>query len=186
MRLKWIIVSQSVVLFGTGLVFPFYIIFLREAGGNFTDFGIAYGLFTLSAALVHRWIGKVSDKKGRKVFLLINAWGTSVLFLLFPMVNAIWQVFSLQIILGVIGAMQKTSEKALLADMTDIRQRGKQIGEYHFWVSIFSGFAVIVSGFLIDLFTVDFIFYLGSIILFVSGWMVMRIDDQPSVETMYE
>ena len=177
MNLKWVIISQSWILFGSGLVFPFYIVFLRETGANFSEFGLAYGLFTLSAALVHRWIGKVSDQLGRKIFLLISAWGTAVIFLLFPIVTSIWEVYVLQIILGVFGAMQKTSEKALIADFTEGRDRGKKIGSYHFWVSIFAGLAVIAGGFLIDLFTVDVIFYMGSLILFISGWLVMKIKE---------
>ncbi|MFD2044632.1 hypothetical protein ACFSTA_08250 [Ornithinibacillus salinisoli] len=56
MILKWVVRSQSMLLFGTGLVFPFYILFLSEVGASFSEFGLAYGLFTISAALVHRLI----------------------------------------------------------------------------------------------------------------------------------
>ncbi|WP_245917785.1 MFS transporter [Alteribacillus bidgolensis] len=159
-------------------IIPFYVIFLREVGADFSEFGLAYGLFTLSSALVHRWIGKISDASGRKYILLISAWGTSVIFLLFPVVFEIWQVYVLQMILGVFGAMQKTSEKALVVDFTEGRQRGEKIGSYHFWVSIFSGFAVIAGGFFIDLFTVDIIFYIGSIILFISGGLILKIEER--------
>ncbi|WP_139364881.1 MFS transporter [Sutcliffiella halmapala] len=182
MNLKWVIISQSVVLFGTGLVFPFYILFLREVGGNFSEFGLAYGLFTISAALVHRWIGSYSDKWGRKIFLLLNAWGTATLFLLFPLVTTIWQVYLLQVILGVFGAMQKTSEKAIIADFTDGNSRGRAIGHYHFWISIFSGFAVIAGGYVIDFLTIDLIFYIGSLILFISGWFVMKVVETPLLQ----
>ena len=177
MNLKWVVISQSWVLFGSGLVFPFYIIFIREVGGGFSEFGLAYGIFMLSSAMVHRWVGRISDKFGRKVFLLINAWGTAVLFLLFPVVTSMWEVYVLQVLLGILGAMQKTSEKALIADFTEGISRGQQIGSYHFWVSIFSGFAVIAGGFLIDIFTVDIIFYLGSVVLFVSGLFIIRIEE---------
>ncbi|WP_096154348.1 MULTISPECIES: MFS transporter [Bacillus] len=186
MNLKWIMISQSVVLFGTGIVFPFYILFLKEIGANFSEFGIAYGLFTLSAAFVHKWIGKMSDRFGRRIFLIINAWGTALLFLFFPIVTNIWQVYTLQVILGIIGAMQKTSEKAIIADVTDGRARGEMIGSYHFWVSIFSGIAVIISGFIIDFLTIDLIFYLGSIILFISGWITLRIEERSSTSNKIE
>lgn len=174
---KWIITSQSWVLFGSGLVFPFYIIFIREVGAGFSEFGLAYGLFTLSSAFVHQWVGKISDRIGRKLFLLISTWGTAGLFLLFPLVTNIWEVYILQVFLGVFGAMQKTSEKALVADFSEGKDRGKKIGSYHFWVSIYSGFAVIAGGFLIDIFTVDIIFYIGSLVLFISGLLVMRIEE---------
>jgi len=177
-KLKWLIWSQGIVLFGTGIVFPFYIIFIREVGANFTEFGIAYALFAISSALVHYLIGKSSDKRGRKVFLLLNSWGVAILFLLFPLATHILHVYLLQIALGVFGAMQKTCEKALLGDFTEKESRGSKIGAYHGWTTIFSGFAIIAGGFLIDLFTINIIFYIGSIILFFSGFAVLKIPEK--------
>ncbi|HUR25688.1 MAG TPA: MFS transporter, partial [Candidatus Thermoplasmatota archaeon] len=174
-RMRWLLVSQSIALFGTGIVFPFYVVFTRQIGANFTQFGIAYALFSLSAAATHALIGRWSDRFGRRPFLLLNSWGTAGLFLLFPLATTIWHVYILQAVLGVFGAMHRTSEKALLADLTDDGERGRRIGVYHGWVSIFSALAVMVGGYLIDLFTLSIIFYIGSPILFVSGIAAARI-----------
>jgi MFS family permease len=176
-KMKWLLRSQSIVLFGTGLVFPFYIIFIREIGANFTEFGIAYALFALSSAFVHKFIGNWSDKIGRKVFLLINSWGTAILFLIFPIVTTIFQVYVLQVILGIFGAMHKTCEKTLVGDFTDGNKRGKQIGVYHGWIAIFSALAIVVGGYLIDFFTLAIIFYIGSVILFLSGFAILKIKE---------
>ncbi|SFS74962.1 MFS transporter [Paenibacillus sp. BC26] len=175
--MRLMMLSQSMMTFGSGIVFPFYLIFVKEIGGDFTQYGIAYGLFTLCSAYLNWWFGKSSDKYGRKIFLLLSAWGTAVLFLLFPIVSSIWQVYALQIAMGAFGAMQRTCEKALLADLTEEGRRGEQIGRYHVGVSVFSGIAVMAGGFLIDLFTLDLMFYLGSIILFVSGLMLSRVNE---------
>jgi MFS family permease len=176
-KMKWLLISQSITLFGGGFVFPFFIIFIKEIGANFTQFGIAYALFALSAALVHKIIGGWSDKWGRKVFLLINSWGTALLFLIFPIVTNIMQVYVLQIFLGMFGAMHKTSEKALVADFTDGKERGKSIGAYHGWIAICSALAIIAGGYLIDLLTLSIIFYIGSVILFVSGVSIIKINE---------
>jgi len=176
-KLKWLVISQSIALFGGGFVFPFYVIFIKEIGANFTEFSTAYAMFALSSALVHKLIGDWSDKFGRKIFLLLNSWGTAILFLIFPIVTNIFQVYALQVLLGVLGAMHKTSEKSLVADFTDNQKRGKQIGIYHGWIAIFSSLAVIVSGYLIDLFTLSLIFYIGSIILFLSGLVTIKIEE---------
>jgi len=177
--LKWLLISQSIALFGSGIVFPFYVIFVKEVGANFTEFGIAYALFALSSALVHKLIGDWSDKYGRRIFLLLNSWGTAFLFLLFPIATTIAHVYILQIALGIFGAMHKTCEKVLVADFTDKDKRGKRIGTYHGWISIFSALAVIAGGYLIDLFTLSIIFYTGSIILFLSGLAILRIKESP-------
>lgn len=190
--MKWLLISQSIALFGSGIIFPFYIIFIKEVGANFTELGIAYALFSLSAAILHKILGKGSDKFGRKIFLLINSWGTAILFLAFPIVTNIIQVYILQIILGIFGAMHKTSEKAIVADFTDNqKERGEKIGVYHGWIAIFSALAVIIGGYLIDLFTLSIIFYIGSIILFLSGLAVFKIEEKiphkesKSIEAMF-
>jgi len=173
--LKWLTITQSIVLFGSGIVFPFYIIFIKQIGANFTQFGIAYALFALSSALVHKLIGNYSDKFGRKIFLVVNSWGVALLFLLFPISTNIYQVYALQAVLGIFGAMQKTSEKAMVADFTDGMERGKKIGSYHGWIAIFSAIAVVIGGYLIDMFTIEIIFYIGSIILFLSGIIMLKM-----------
>ena len=81
---KWLTISQSIAILGSGLVFPFYILFIKDIGANFSEFGISYGLFTISAAFFHKIIGKGSDKFGRKPFLIFNCWGMAILFILFP------------------------------------------------------------------------------------------------------
>ena len=173
--MRWVVISQSITILGSSLVFPFYLIFIKEIGGGFLQYGISYGLFTMSSALVHLFIGKLSDRVGRKLFLLLSSWGMAVLLLFFPIVTMVWQVYVLQILLGVVGAMQKTSEKALLADFTDGGSRGAMIGRYHFWISIFAGGAVMLGGFIIDLFTLDIIFYISSLILLLSGFGILKI-----------
>ncbi|MEI7024883.1 MFS transporter [Paenibacillus sp. y28] len=173
--------SQSVLLFGTGLVFPFYLIFLRESGSSFTQFGLAYGLFTMSAALLHPLAGRLSDRWGSARVLFISAWGTALVFLLLPLLSSVSQLYAVQIVLGLLGALQKTAEKALLADITPSDHRGRRIGAYHGWGAVFSGLAVMAAGGLVDLFSIDFIFYVGSLAVFVSGCLLYRYRSVSSV-----
>lgn len=177
-RLHWLLVSQSIALFASGIVFPFYVIFTKEIGANFTEFGVAYALFSLSAAATHAVVGRWSDRFGRKPFLLLNSWGTACLLLLFPIVTSIAQVYALQVVLGVFGAMHRTSEKALVADLTDGKDRGRMIGAYHGWVAVFSAIAVVVGGYLIDLFSLSIIFYISSPIMFASGLVAVKIAER--------
>ncbi|ALS23585.1 MULTISPECIES: MFS transporter [Paenibacillus] len=176
--IRSLMLSQSAALFGSGLVFPFYLIFIKEIGAGFTEYGLAYGLFTISSSLLQPRLGAWSDRYGRKSLLLWSAWGMAVLFLFFPVVTGIWQVYVLQVLMGLFGAMQKTGEKALLADVTEGPVRGRQIGSYHGWIGLFSGLAVIAGGVLIDFFTLDLIFYIGSLWMFVSGFLLLRMEEK--------
>ncbi len=65
-----------------------------------------------------------------------------------------------------------------MADVTEGPVRGRQIGSYHGWIGLFSGLAVIAGGVLIDFFTLDLIFYIGSLWMFVSGFLLLRMEEK--------
>ncbi len=174
-KFRWLLISQNLVLFGSSMIFPYYVIFIKETGASFTQFGFAYALFSLSSALSHNFVGKMTDRFGKSIFLATSSWGTGLALIFFPSVTALYQVYVLQIIMGMFNAFQKTSEKALLADITDSGIRGKQIGRYHAWTTLFSGLAVIVAGYAIDLFTLDVIFYISSLFMLLSGFASLKI-----------
>jgi MFS family permease len=167
--MKWFILSQSFAMTAASVSFPFYLLFIQNIGRSFSSFGFAYGLFTLSAALSHRLIGRLADKSGGMRLLIIYAIGMSFLFLLIPSVTTIEMVYIIQIILGVLGAVQKTSEKLVLSEIPYDGSRGKMIGNYHFWTSLCSSFAVMGTGLLLNYFTIHYIFYGCSIFFLASG-----------------
>ncbi|MEC2424004.1 MFS transporter, partial [Bacillus velezensis] len=39
-HLKWLILSQSSVFFAGSLIFPFYILFIKNIGSSYTQFGL--------------------------------------------------------------------------------------------------------------------------------------------------
>ena len=70
--------------------------------------------------------------------MLLNSWGMAVLLLYVPHIGSVVQVYIVQVLLGLFGAMQKHGEKVLIANFTDSGERGKKIGNYHFWTAVFS------------------------------------------------
>lgn len=176
--MRWLLISQNIILFAAGMVFPYYVIFVKESGANYAEFGFAYALFPISSALSHYWAGKLTDRFGRSIFLALSSWGMAFSLVFFPSVTTIYQVFILQIVMGICNAFQKTSEKALVADMTAPEERGRQIGSYHTWTAIVSALAVIGAGYVIDILTLDVIFYASSLVMFIGGFASLKIKDK--------
>lgn len=176
--LKWLLYSQSVTTLGSSLVFPFYLLFIKEIGASYGQFGLSYGLFTLSSAFVHLVVAKYADKTEGHTLLTLYSFGMSLAFLFLPVLTSLWQVYAIQVFLGTIGAMQKTSEKVLLANLTAKEQRGKQIAHYHFWTTIFTAFAIISGGYLAEFFTLDIIFYIGAVVMFISSILTLNMKEE--------
>ncbi len=178
--MRWLLISQNIILFASGMVFPYYVIFVKQSGANYTEFGFAYALFPISSAIAHYWVGRLTDRFGRSIFLAISSWGMAFALVFFPSVTSIYQVFALQILMGVCNAFQKTSEKALVADMTIPEGRGRQIGRYHTWTAIISALAIIGAGYVIDILSLDVIFYASSLFMFIGGFASLKINDKKS------
>ncbi|MFF2484653.1 MFS transporter [Paenibacillus sp. NPDC058071] len=173
MKLEWLIRSQSIVTLASGMIYPYYLLFLKNIGNSFTKYGLAFAVFTISSAAVSQWLGPRLDQHSKRM-LLLSAAGMTAAMLVFPWVMSYTWVLVLQLLMGVCSAMQKMGERQLLADNTEAGQRGAAIGNYHFWTTLASGFAVIAGGFLIDWLTINALFYLSALLYASSAWAVLR------------
>lgn len=171
------IAAQSTLFFASNFIFPFYILFINNVGTSFSQFGISYGLFGLSAALVHPLLGHISGKINDKVILAVSSVGMAFLLLYYPHIGTISEVYVCQILMGIFGAMQKHGEKMLLSQWTNEEKRGVQIANYHFWTSLMAAAAIIGGGFLAQYFTITLLFFIASAIYFASGIFVLKIKD---------
>lgn len=172
------VVSQSLIMMAGSMVFPFYVLLLRNVGNSFSQFGWAYGLFALTSALAYPLIGKVSDRFGDKKLLIIYSWSMAVLMLCFPIATEVWHVYILQILMGLLGAMQKNAEKTSLARKVERQEAGYAIGKYHVWTSLGAAIAIILTGYLVDFLTIGTIFYVASILYMISGIVLCRTNNE--------
>ncbi|MCA1053616.1 MFS transporter [Rossellomorea aquimaris] len=167
--MRWFVISQSFAMTAASVSFPFYLLFIQNIGRSFSSFGFAYGLFTLSAALSHRVIGRLADHSGGVRLLILYAIGMSLVFLVIPSITSIEMVYLIQMILGILGALQKTSEKLVISEMGHGDRKGALIGHYHFWTSLCSSIAVMATGYMLNYFTIGTIFYGCSLFFLASG-----------------
>lgn len=173
MNMTWMIRSQSIVTLAAGMIYPYYLLFLKNLGNSYSKYGLAFAVFTVSSAAVSQWLAPKVDRYSVQM-LMVSSWGMMVAMLAFPWVVSYTWVLILQLVMGVCNAMQKMSERVVLADYTEQGARGPAIGSYHFWTSVASGFAVIVGGYVIDWLTINALFYLSALLYGVSGWGIAR------------
>ncbi|MFC0189430.1 MFS transporter [Fictibacillus aquaticus] len=169
MNYKTFVTSQSIMMTASSMVFPFYLLLIRNIGDSYAQFGWAYGLFALTAALAHPVVGRLSDRVGDKWLLLLYTWGMAGMMLVVPIIENVGQLYVLQIVMGVLGAVQKTTEKTVFARQNDEAAAGKRVGKYHLWTTIWGAAAVIATGYLIDFLTIGSLFYVASFLYVVSG-----------------
>lgn len=177
MNLRLLIRSQSIVTLAAGMIYPYYLLFLKNLGNSYSKYGLAFAVFTITSAAVSQWIAPYLDRFGIRI-LMVSSLGMMVAMLAFPWTESYMIVLVLQIVMGACNAMQRMSERLLLADYTDQGARGRPIGTYHFWTSVASGFAVLLGGFLIDWLTINILFYLSAILYGASAWTVWKVSSK--------
>ncbi|MCM3237525.1 MFS transporter [Heyndrickxia oleronia] len=174
MTYKRFLYFQSIIVMASSMIFPFYVLLLKNVGDSYSQFGWAYGLFALTSAFAYPLIGKFSDKLGDKVLLILYSWSMAILLLFFPLVTEVWQVYILQIMMGILGAIQKNTEKTALARKVAKETAGMEIGKYHIWTSVGAALAIILTGYMVDFITIGSIFYLASVLYLISGIILLK------------
>lgn len=174
---KVFLVANSIFAFAFGLFTPFYVIFLRDFGGGVQQFGFAIGLMALSQALISYFIGKYADKFGRKIFLLINGFVTSILIFGYSLITSLIQLYILQILNGMIMALGATTETTFLGDITEKQFRGRDVGKYHAAVGVMAAIAMMGGGYIVGELGFNIIFYITSSIIFVATLILFYIKE---------
>lgn len=176
-NLRIFTLSNSLMALAFGLFGPFYLIFINDIGGSIENFGIAVGLVVLSGALTSFFAGKYSDSFGRKPFLIIGGYASAIIIFLYTVIGALWQLYLIQILSGLVASIFETAESSFLGDTTEKDSRGKDIGKYEAMVGVAEAFAIFIGGFLVGIFGFEIIFYMVAIIFVVSTTVMFKLKE---------
>lgn len=173
--MKWIAISQTFAIVAAGAVLPFYTIYLQQATNSYSVFAFIYATFTLSAALTHLCIGWLSLKVSARTLLVTGNAISGLSLVLVPAISALWQLYVVQIILGSSVSLQKSGEKIAVAAVTHKNTRARLIGNYHAVVAIATAVVLFATGWLLDTFSLIFVFYLAAFWLVIAAILSMKV-----------
>ena len=155
-------------MLGNGVVIPFIPIYAQEFGASGVAVGILFGAHSASRTFLLPLIGRASDRRGRKAFLL---WGlffyalTSVAYLLANSLLALILAMALQ---GVATAMVQPVSMAYVGDLTPKGQEGAYAGYVN--TAFLGGVAggPVLGGVIKDLYSMQASFILLGILSLLS------------------
>jgi MFS family permease len=128
-----VVLTVFLDLVGFGItipLLPFYVKSMADPkiAGDIT--GLLIGSYSLAQALATPWLGRLSDKYGRRSVILISLLGNTLSMLLFAAAvqqHVLWLLFASRMLAGVtagnLGACQ-----AAIADVTDKHERSTAMG----------------------------------------------------------
>lgn len=124
------------ILFTAGLLFwssmgsllPTLPLYVEHVGATKQQIGIVMGSFAIGLLLFRPWLGKMADRRGRKIVLLIGTAIAAIAPLGFLVVKSIGLLMLLRAFHGISLAAFTTAFISLVADLSDEKNRGEVIG----------------------------------------------------------
>jgi DHA1 family multidrug resistance protein-like MFS transporter len=181
-KMKWnnlniYTISSAIDQFAGGLIGPFYVVYIQKIGGSIENLGIAFAILMIFQSLFSYWGGKYSDKLGRKPLLIFVGYLSSVLTFAYTLIQSVTQLYVLQAIFGISGAIYIAVSTAFLGDITQRSRRGHQIGKFKAIIGIFAAISLAIGGFIIGRFGFKIIFYAVALFGIASTTLLFWIKE---------
>ena len=164
--------SGTIVVMGLGFIIPLFPIYVAEKGATNFQLGLIVSAFTLSQFFVQPFFGGLSDRFGRKPFMIggLACYGLVAFFYLFA--HSLSQVFAVRLLHGVAAGMIWPALSAFVIDQAPVERRGETVGILSAVEMV--GFAVgpFLGGLLYSLGGMDWPFWGCTILSFVATAMI--------------
>ncbi len=148
-----------IALLGVGVIAPVLAVFATNLGATGVTLGLIMATFPLTRGLLLPVVGGLSDRKGRKLFMLAGLGIYAVAGLLFTFAGSVVHLIPIRILQGVGSSMTVPMAMAYIGDMAPEGQEGRYMGYLNIAIFIGFGSGPMLGGVLRDLWGVGSVFY---------------------------
>lgn len=106
-------------------------------GGGSVAVGLTIGTFSLAAVLLRPFTGRVSDKRGRRVLIIVGASIVAFSLLGYAVTNELWMLLVLRLLSGAGEALFYVGTASAINDLAPDERRGEALS--YFSLSLFAG-----------------------------------------------
>jgi MFS family permease len=120
--------AGTIVVMGLGFIIPLFPIYVREKGATNFQLGLIVSGFTISQFLVQPFFGGLSDRYGRKLFMIGGMACYGLVAFLYVFASTLPQVFIVRLLHGLGAGMIWPALSAFVIDQSPVENRGEIIG----------------------------------------------------------
>jgi MFS family permease len=120
--------AGTIVVMGLGLIIPLFPIYVAEKGATNFQLGLIVSGFTISQFLVQPFFGGLSDRFGRKFFMLGGMACYGLVAFLYVFASTLPQVFVVRLLHGLGAGMIWPALSAFIIDLSPAENRGETVG----------------------------------------------------------
>ncbi len=153
---------------GQGLVVPLLPVFAQTLGAGGFAIGLIFGAFSVSRTLLLPYFGRLSDRKGRKVFIITGLFFYFITSIAFVYSDTITSLIVTRFLQGIAAAMILPVTQAYAAEISPEGREGFVMGIINFGFYAGLSFGPILGGFIKDSYGIDASFSGMGIVCFAG------------------
>ena len=167
-----------IALLGIGIIIPVMPVFATELGANGLALGMIIAAFSVSRGLLQPVVGNLSDRLGRKGFLVTGLFIYGVVGLLIPQAGSIINLLLIRAFQGVGSAMIVPIGMAYMSVLAPPGQEGRY--QSYLNIAIFCGIGCgpVIGGIVSDLLGFESVFYVMAALSF--GAFILVVKNMPA------
>ena len=153
---------------GVGIVVPLLPVYAHNLGASGLYIGMIFGAFSLSRIFFLAYFGRLSDKKGRKPFIVPGLLAYVIISLAFIWSENVNSLIVIRFIQGIASAMLMPVIQAYVGDITPNGREGFTMGLFN--MSMFFGLSIgpVLGGIIHDHYSLDVAFISMGTLAFIG------------------
>ena len=161
---------------GVGIVVPLLPIYAHNLGASGLYIGSIFGAFSLSRTVFLPYFGRLSDRKGRKPFIVPGFLAYAIISIAFIFSEAVTTLIAIRFFHGIASAMLMPVIQAYIGDITPSGREGWTMGLFN--MSLFLGLSLgpLLGGIIKDTFSLQASFISMGMLAFIgfllSFWLL--------------
>jgi MFS family permease len=169
-----VVLSVFIALLGVGIIIPVLPVLATQLGATGFTLGLITAAFSLSRGLLQPVVGNLSDRWGRKGFLVAGLFIYGLVGLLIPHATSVFQLVLIRLFQGVGSAMIIPVAMAYASFLSPPGQEGRYMSVIN--IAIFCGIGAgpVLGGFFADIWGLASVFYMMAALCFFAFVLVVR------------
>lgn len=167
--------SLFVTITGVGIVVPLLPVYAHTLGAGGFAIGLIFGAFSLSRTVLLPYFGRLSDRKGRKPFILTGLFCYALVSLAFTFADSVTTLIVIRFFQGASSAMIMPVVQAYVGDITPVNREGFVMGLFN--MSMFLGLSLgpLLGGMINDRFSLTTAFVCMGALSLVGFGLSLRL-----------
>ena len=171
-----LLLSVFIALLGIGIIVPVMPDFATRLGASGTSLGLMIAVFSLTRGFFQPIAGSLSDRWGRKGFLIAGLFIYGLVGLILPEARSVSNLIVIRSFHGFGSAMIMPVAMAYVSELAPVGEEGRYMGMLN--IAIFSGIGggPMLGGFFADLWGMSAAFYAMAGLSFLAmGLLIVRL-----------